>query len=171
MKKTMVIGAIVLLLVVIVAGAYFLMNNMNPTTTSSTTVTTYTTVQGYTTILATTTIKANSTVYTVNVGDNTGVGEYLTDSAGFTLYTFSSDAPKSGASACYSSCATNWPPFYTANLSVPSGLNASDFNTITRTGGAKQLTYKGYPLYLFIGDNKAGDITGQGVSGFKVATT
>ncbi len=176
MDKTMVIGAIVLLLVVVAAGTYVLMGNKSPATSSSTTVfasTTvpaYTTVQGSTSILATTTIKANSTVYSVNLGSNAAVGEYLTNGAGFALYTYGNDVPNSGASACYSSCATDWPPFYAASLIVPSGLSQSDFGTITRTGGAMQLTYKGQPLYLFIGDHNAGDISGQGVGGFKVAT-
>jgi predicted lipoprotein with Yx(FWY)xxD motif len=179
MDKKVIIGAMVLLLLVIVAaGAYFLMGTKSSATSSSTTVTVsttvpaYTTVQGSTTALtsATTTINTNATVYTVNLESNAAVGEYLTNSTGFTLYTYDNDVPNSGASACYSSCAVNWPPFYAASLSVPSGLNMSDFGTITRTGGEMQLTYKGHPLYLFIGDHNAGGITGQGVGGFKVAT-
>ena len=176
MNKTMVIGAIVLLLVVVAAGAYFLAGNKSPTTTYSTTVSTYTTVPAYTTVqrsttvFATTSIAANSTVYTVNLGSSAAVGEYLTNGAGFTLYMYGNDVPNSGGSACYSSCATDWPPFDAASLSVPSGLNSSYFGTITRTGGAEQLTYKGHPLYLFIGDQKAGDTAGQGVGGFEVAT-
>jgi predicted lipoprotein with Yx(FWY)xxD motif len=175
MDKMMIIGAAVLL-VVVAAGAYFLVGNKSLSTSYSTTVSTYTTVTAYTTvqgstsILATTTIKANSTVYMVNLGSSTSLGAYLTNSAGFTLYTYGNDVPNSGASTCYSSCATDWPPFYAANLSVPSGLSQSDFGTITRMGGAMQLTYKGHPLYLFIGDHNAGDISGQGVGGFKVAT-
>ena len=87
-----------------------------------------------------------------------------------TLYTYSSDIQNNGASACYSSCATNWPPFYTDTLSLPSQLNPSDFSVIQRTDGSKQITYKGYPLYLFIGDQKAGDVNGNNVGGFIVAT-
>ena len=175
MNKMIVIGTVVLLLVVVAGGAYFLMGNKSPTTSSSTTVSAYTTtpayttVQGSTSVPATTTINANSTVYTVNLRSSATLGEYLANSTGFTLYTYDNDVPNSGASACYSSCATDWPPFYTASLSVPSGLNASDFGAITRTGGAMQSTYKGHPLYLFIGDHNAGDIAGQGVGGFKVA--
>jgi predicted lipoprotein with Yx(FWY)xxD motif len=99
------------------------------------------------------------------------IGNYLANSTGFTLYIYSKDTPNSGNSSCYSTCATNWPPFYSANIVVPSGLNASDFGTITRTGGSKQTTYNGYPLYYFIGDHAAGQTNGQNLVGFKVATT
>jgi predicted lipoprotein with Yx(FWY)xxD motif len=65
---------------------------------------------------------------------------------------------------------SNWPVFYAANISAPQGLNASDFGTITRSDGKQQTTYKGYPLYFFIGDHKPGDINGNNVGGFKLAT-
>ena len=37
---------------------------------------------------------------------------------------------------------------------------------MTRSDGAKQLTYNGHPLYTFSGDGRAGDISGQGSSAF-----
>ena len=43
------------------------------------------------------------------------------------------------------------------------GLDSSDFATITRTDGSSQTTYKGWPLYYFAGDAKAGDINGDGL--------
>jgi predicted lipoprotein with Yx(FWY)xxD motif len=46
---------------------------------------------------------------------------------------------------------------------VPSALKASDFSTITRTDGASQATYKGYPLYYWVKDKMRGDVTGQNV--------
>ena len=96
----------------------------------------------------------------------------LTNASGFTLYTFSDDAANSGSSSCNGGCASAWPPFYVANLTLAPGLNASNFAIINRTGGGKsmQITYRGYPLYFFDGDHAAGQVTGNGVSNFKVAT-
>jgi predicted lipoprotein with Yx(FWY)xxD motif len=39
------------------------------------------------------------------------------------------------------------------------------FGVAVRTGGARQLTYDGAPLYLWFKDKKPGDMTGQGVRG------
>ena len=42
--------------------------------------------------------------------------------------------------------------------------------TLTRGDGTTQVTYAGMPLYYWQGDAKAGDVTGDGVAGFAVAT-
>ena len=86
---------------------------------------------------------------------------YLTDDGGMTLYYYTLDT--NGQSACYGGCAKAWPIYYAENLSVPDGLSASDFGTITRTDGSKQTTYKGWPLYYWVNDKKPGDMTGEGV--------
>ena len=44
--------------------------------------------------------------------------------------------------------------------------NASLTSTTSRSGGAKQVTYNGHPLYLFKGDNNPGDTNGQGLNAF-----
>jgi hypothetical protein len=38
--------------------------------------------------------------------------------------------------------------------------------TTPRSDGNPQVTYNGHPLYLFSGDQKAGDTNGQGVTAF-----
>ena len=48
-------------------------------------------------------------------------------------------------------------------------LTASKLGTITRSDGKTQVTYNGHPLYLFIGDKKPGDTTGQGLTAFGAA--
>ncbi len=108
--------------------------------------------------------------YAVNLESSAAAGSYLASGTGFTLYTYTKDVPNSGASACYSSCASNWPAFYAPNFTLAPGLNASEFSTITRTGGELQLAYKGWPLYFFAGDGKPGAINGNGVGGFALAT-
>ena len=83
----------------------------------------------------------------------------LTDAKGMTLYTFDND--KDGASACYDACAANWPPLVAA-----ADAKADDeYGLIDRTDGSKQWTYDGKPLYLWVKDQKPGDMTGDGVKG------
>ncbi len=100
----------------------------------------------------------------IQLAGNAKFGNILTDNAGRTLYFFSIDA--NGNSGCTSGdCIAAWPAFYIASPTLGSGLNASDFGTITRPDGSKQTTYKGWPLYYYAGDAKAGDVTGDGFGG------
>lgn len=118
-------------------------------------------------------VTAENMNYTVNIASNKTLGNYLVNQTGFALYQFTKDVPGNNTSSCYGSCAINWPPFYAENITVPAGLNASDFTSITRTGDMEQTVYKGMPLYFFHNDMKAGDVNGQGVGGvwFVVNTT
>ncbi len=153
MNKTIVIAAIIVILVAVAAGAYGVWGKNQ---------------SHYGAI--NTTVAANPNGYTVAFSDNATTGNYLTSSTGFTLYFASGDSPYTNTSSCYGQCAVNWPPFYVQNLKLAPGLNASDFGTMTRSDGTQQLTYKGHPLYLFTGDQRAGVIMGQNVGGFTVAT-
>lgn len=98
---------------------------------------------------------------TVDVKSKDGLGSYLVDSKGMTLYYFKNDSP--GKSACSGPCVEKWPLFHIEKAAVGAGLNDKDFGTITRDDGKKQTTYKGMPLYYFAGDKNAGDTNGQGV--------
>jgi predicted lipoprotein with Yx(FWY)xxD motif len=96
---------------------------------------------------------------------NSRLGRILVDSTGHTLYLFKAD--RGTKSACTGACATAWPPLLaTAKPSVGAGLTASKLATTPRSGGSKQVTYNGHPLYLFIKDHKPGDVTGQGLKAF-----
>jgi predicted lipoprotein with Yx(FWY)xxD motif len=102
----------------------------------------------------------------ITLETNATLGKILTGADGKTLYLFASDVD--GQSACTSAqCAGNWPAFYkdNATLLLSEGVLANDFATITRTDGAKQTTYKGWPLYYFKNDTKAGDVLGENVGG------
>jgi predicted lipoprotein with Yx(FWY)xxD motif len=99
--------------------------------------------------------------HAVKVAKKEGIGSYLTDINGITLYYFKKDSP--GKSACEGPCVENWPLYYRESVASKDGLAASDFGTITRTDGKKQTTYKGMPLYYFAKDKKPGDTMGQGV--------
>ncbi len=103
--------------------------------------------------------------YTVTVASNPQYGNILVDGNGMTLYYATRDVPGNGTSFCYDTCAVNWPPFTAVTLSAAPPLNAADFGSITRTGGVKQVTYKGYPLYYFHTDAVPGDTKGYGLQG------
>ena len=83
----------------------------------------------------------------------------LTNSRGFTLYSFAPDT--STTSKCYGTCATNWPPV-TGPVSA-AGVTGT-FGTITRTGGSVQATFDGHPLYTFAGDTAPGQNNGNGLN-------
>jgi predicted lipoprotein with Yx(FWY)xxD motif len=103
-----------------------------------------------------------ATAASINIQTKEGIGKYLTDDKGMTLYVFKKDAP--GKSACAGPCVEKWPLFSAENPSAPAGTAAGDFAAITRDDGKKQATYKGLPLYYFFKDTKAGDTAGQGVN-------
>jgi predicted lipoprotein with Yx(FWY)xxD motif len=89
------------------------------------------------------------------------LGEILVDGNGMTLYVFKTDT--GSTSKCAAGCATVWPPVI-GTAEAGSSLDAASFSTTARDDGAKQITYKGHPLYHFSGDKKAGDTVGQGTA-------
>ncbi len=87
---------------------------------------------------------------------------YLTDVKGMTLYTYDKDTVNSNASTCTGGCLKIWPAYTTAtNTGLPDGVTAFQ-RTDDKTW---QLAYKGWPLYHYASDAKAGDTTGDGVGG------
>jgi len=82
-----------------------------------------------------------------------------TDANGMTLYTFDKD--EAGKSSCYDKCAANWPPLKAAEDAKPE----DEWTVIDRTDGTRMWAYEGHPLYTFVKDKKAGDVTGDGVNG------
>jgi predicted lipoprotein with Yx(FWY)xxD motif len=80
---------------------------------------------------------------------------------GMTLYTFDADKADSGKSACNGPCAGLWPPLVAAASEQPSG----SYSVVTRDDGARQVAYKGKPLYFYKADQKAGDRTGDNFKG------
>ena len=83
-------------------------------------------------------------------------GGALVAANGMTLYTFDNDKAGSGKSVCNGPCAGLWPPLMAA-ADQPSG----DYSVVTRDEGARQLAYKGKPLYFYKADQNAGDRTGD----------
>jgi predicted lipoprotein with Yx(FWY)xxD motif len=107
---------------------------------------------------------ANGGPATIGVS-NGDLGNILVDSRGRTLYLFQKDSGTT--SMCTGECAVNWPPLRTNGKPTEgSGANASLIGTTKRSDGKPQLTYNGHPVYLFQGDKKAGDTSGEGLNAF-----
>jgi predicted lipoprotein with Yx(FWY)xxD motif len=98
--------------------------------------------------------------HAIKVAKKDGIGSFLTDAKGMTLYTFKNDMP--GMSHCEGGCVENWPIYFAERVDAKEGVAAKDFATITRADGKKQTTYKGMPLYYYHDDKAAGDTSGQG---------
>jgi predicted lipoprotein with Yx(FWY)xxD motif len=110
------------------------------------------------------TTSKNATPATVAIA-KTGLGSVLVDSRGRTLYQFGADSGTT--STCSGACAANWPPLVASGTpTVGGGAKASLVGTTTRSDGKTQVTYNGHPVYLFVGDSKAGDTNGQGLTAF-----
>ena len=101
----------------------------------------------------------------MNIAYSGSVGNYLANGSGFTLYYRTTDFPSNGTSTCKGGCVGLWPVFYAPSLVLPSGLGSGSFGVAKRADGLKQLTFDGWPLYLFSGDKKAGTLNGQGIGG------
>ena len=89
----------------------------------------------------------------------TSAGKVYTNHEGMTLYTYDKD--EAGKTNCYDKCAVNWPPFAAAADAAAEG----EWTIVDRTDGTKMWAYDGKPLYTYIDDKKAGDVTGEGKGG------
>jgi predicted lipoprotein with Yx(FWY)xxD motif len=118
-----------------------------------------------TVVAETPTMSVPVTGATVNVSESTS-GSILVDGQGRSLYLFTNDTQNSGASTCTGDCLTNWPPLLSTEApTAGAGVDAAKLGTITRDDGTTQVTYNGWPLYLYSSDTAPGDVTGQGVGG------
>src|ERR1700751_2376273 len=87
----------------------------------------------------------------------TPVGKVLVDANGRTLYLFALDKPN--VSRLSAAGRAVWPPF--TSTTVPAARGGVSRTHIGRIAGSKQVTYDGHPLYYYVGDKRAGDISGQ----------
>ncbi len=92
---------------------------------------------------------------------STSLGDVLVDANGMTLYVFDPDAQ--GPGTCVDACAASWPPLVEDAPVAGDGVDAGLLGTATHPDGSEQVTYDGWPLYLWAGDGSPGDVTGQGV--------
>ena len=103
---------------------------------------------------------AASSQTTIATTHNKTWGTILVLGSGATVYRLAAD-PKN-KSVCSGTCAKVWPPvLLAAGQKRPVGRHVQGLGTITRANGKHQVTYKGVPLYRFVGDAKTGAVTGN----------
>jgi len=92
------------------------------------------------------------------------LGPHLT-AGGRTVYRFTNDS--AGTSTCVGACATTWPALVPTGGAVPTAAPevTGTIGTVIRADGKVQLSINGFPLYLYSGDQAAGDANGQGIGG------
>jgi predicted lipoprotein with Yx(FWY)xxD motif len=107
---------------------------------------------------------SSATAAVISTKSSSG-GAFLTNGSGRAVYMWVKDGKDQ--SMCTGSCASTWPPVTTVGPATASGGAVSaDLGTITRSGGVKQVTYDGHPLYYYVGDTGAGTVNGQGSTGY-----
>lgn len=98
---------------------------------------------------------------TVSVRSVDGVGEVLVDAKGSALY--ASDQEAGGMVVCIGGCVAFWNPL-TVGAGQPSagdGLHGK-LAVVSRPDGARQVTFRGRPLYRFTQDPGPAVVTGNG---------
>jgi predicted lipoprotein with Yx(FWY)xxD motif len=104
---------------------------------------------------ATDRVAKSLTVKTVKVAK---IGTVL--ASGKTLYTL-----KPSSTPCTAACTKVWPelvlPKGVTKATAGSGVKSSKLGTVKRSGGVRQVTYDGKPLYWFVGDTGPGQVHGD----------
>jgi predicted lipoprotein with Yx(FWY)xxD motif len=86
----------------------------------------------------------------IGVAPRDKLGDVIT-ADGMTVYVYTKDLPRE--TVCYDICAMNWPPLLVTHTpTLGHAFPGGSFGSVTRTDGARQLTYKELPLYLYIED-------------------
>jgi predicted lipoprotein with Yx(FWY)xxD motif len=101
----------------------------------------------------------------IRVAD-TNYGRALVDRRGFALYLFTHDP--AGATRCAGACAAAWPPYVvrTARQGAQPDARSALVGTIRRPDGHLQVTYRGHPLYYYVGDRQPHQVLCQAVTEF-----
>jgi predicted lipoprotein with Yx(FWY)xxD motif len=107
---------------------------------------------------------ATATLHTATATVGGATESILVNSKGLPLYTYQADTATS--SKVTGELAALWPPLV-ANNSTASGATGAVSMVVTTNG--RQVTYNGHFLYTFAEDSP-GQVTGQGVQNFFVAT-
>jgi predicted lipoprotein with Yx(FWY)xxD motif len=94
---------------------------------------------------------------------SSAAGQIVVDAKGMSVYFFTKDVKDSGTSACTGACIAAWPPVPTESAAPAVEGVTGTVGTISTPEGKKQVTINGLPVYYYVKDKAAGDITGQGV--------
>jgi predicted lipoprotein with Yx(FWY)xxD motif len=92
-------------------------------------------------------------------------GRILSDGRGRAFYLFTADT--GNASTCSGECAAAWPPWIVKRKPrAGAGAQAKLIGTTRREDGRLQATYRGHPLYYYVGDRAPGEVKCQAVFEF-----
>lgn len=80
------------------------------------------------------------------------------------LYLFTADT-RAVSSACLNDCASAWPPLIHPVVAGP-GVDSTVISAINRPEGSRQVTYDGWPLYVYVQDDGLGEPAGEGIESF-----
>lgn len=102
----------------------------------------------------------------VRTGTVNGLGTVLTNPSGHTLYRFTGDR-RNVASCVSNACVVTWTPFLLPpDIMTPTaghGVRRSDLGEIHNPDGGVQVTYRGWPLYVYARDHAAREARGNGI--------
>ncbi len=107
---------------------------------------------------------------TVSAKSVAGVGTVLVNGKGQTMYMLTSE--KGGKITCTddNGCTKIWPdtelPKGTTSATAGSGIQASLLGTVKNSAGDLYVTYHGWPLYTYTGDNGPGQANGEAITSF-----
>jgi predicted lipoprotein with Yx(FWY)xxD motif len=100
---------------------------------------------------------------TIMVVQKSSIGYVLAEANGQVVYTYSKDK-QNGSPTCTGSCADTWPAVTGVPKAGPADTFPGSFGVVKGAGGVEQITYNGYPLYLYK-DAKPLSTAGNGVAG------
>jgi predicted lipoprotein with Yx(FWY)xxD motif len=83
-------------------------------------------------------------------------GAILIDSSGYMVYGFALDKRNTDVCQSEHECLSQWPPLLAPHkLVLGRGVRGSLVHSIRLKNGQRQLTYNGWPLYLYVQDDHA----------------
>lgn len=87
------------------------------------------------------------------------IGRYLVDGEGRSLYVLEGD--RADSTRCTVECLGQWPPVLTSGApTAAEGVDSAKLETTARDNG-QQVTYAGWPLYYYVGDEDPASTSGH----------
>jgi predicted lipoprotein with Yx(FWY)xxD motif len=100
---------------------------------------------------------------TVDVAPSGTLGTIIVTNRGFALYIFAPDAARQVT--CTAGCARAWPPLLVhagETVAAGPGVQPGLLGSAPNPSGGRVVTYRGWPLYTYLGDGGPGRAAGQG---------
>ncbi|MEU4893852.1 SCO0930 family lipoprotein [Streptomyces sp. NPDC044780] len=105
------------------------------------------------------------------VRNDAELGKVIVDGDGMTVYRFDKDSAWPMKTGCLGACLDTWKPVKAVDTTKVAGVDAAKVTSFKRPDGTRQAAFDCWLLYTFTGDEKPGDINGQGVKGTWFAVT